>query len=109
MRIDFKEGFKLWPGIKLLLHVISPIEANIPIFFGEKEGLIFHEDKQVGKYIYNEILELYINCRSMSCSAEHEFLFNVVEQSTSGMVFQHPDTEVITFNLIPTDDPDWIV
>ncbi|MFQ6105126.1 MAG: glycoside hydrolase [Candidatus Glassbacteria bacterium] len=109
LRVDFREGVKPWPGIKLWLKILSPIEAKILVFDGSGEGTIVHDGKSVGQFRYDEILELYIDCESLSINPDDEILFHMIEKSPKGFTFQHPRTEVIVLKLSASDDPDWIV
>jgi hypothetical protein len=109
LRVDFREGVKPWPGLRLFLRLVAPIEANIPIYDGAGEGIIVFGGKTIGQYFFKDILEHYIDCKSIHGGPNEELLFNIVEKTPSGMVFRHPEMEVISLKPIPFDEADWIV
>jgi alpha-amylase/alpha-mannosidase (GH57 family) len=109
VRVDFREGVKPGTGIKLFLKVVSPVDANILIYEGTREGSIVLDGQHLGQFVYRDILELYIDFEALSMEPGEEILFNIVEHSPSGLIFQYPETELLSLKAAKEDDQDWIV
>lgn len=109
VKINFREGTKPGKGFSLFLKLASPVEANILVFDGKREGPIVFEEKTVGQFVYREILELYVDFEALSIEPGDEVLFSVMEHSPSGLVFQYPETELLALKAAKEDDQDWIV
>ncbi len=109
LRIDFREGAEPWPGLKLFLKFVVPIEGQILIYDGSNEGTIIADGKPAGQYVYDEVLEVYIERSALDVDERAELMFVIVENSPSGRIFQHPDSDVLVLKPSTESDADWLV
>jgi alpha-amylase/alpha-mannosidase (GH57 family) len=109
VRVDFREGMQPRTGHKLFVRIVSPVEADVLVFDGAREGPITFEGKSIGQFVYRDILEFYIDFEELSVAPGDEILFSIVERSPSGLIFQYPETELLSLKASKEDDQDWMV